>query len=83
MKKFEEKITSMQIYRHIAENEEVDREYIIKYVEQQQAKEERAKKEHELLDLYRKSFTKNISNTNYEEWIVLENKIKALEEELK
>jgi len=36
----------------------------------------------ELLELYRKSFTKNISNTNYEEWIILEAQIKKLESEL-
>jgi len=40
-------------------------------------------KQTELLGLYRKTFTKNISNTNYEEWIILESQIKTLEEELK
>jgi hypothetical protein len=36
-----------------------------------------------LLELYRKAFTKNINNTIYEEWIILQSQIKALEEELK
>ena len=40
-------ITSMQVIRHIAENDEVDRELIVKYAEQQE-------KVNELLGLYQK-----------------------------
>lgn len=60
-----------------------EKQFLDDYITQQQAKEERAKKEHELLDFYRKSHKGHYDDSfGINEYDVLDEQIIALEEDL-